>query len=363
MAKTEKSPPGDNAGQAASPEGPEQAFKSRLHRYNEAKTKSCQIVDEIPYYISKYSGKQYVSIAKAYDNMCSCGDWLLFRHYYTKDQYKLKGANFCKKHLICPLCAIRRSAKATAAVYEKVMKIMSEQPDLKLSLMTLTVKNRADLRDCKDHISNSFEKITQKRRNHKKGFVETEFGKMVGGAFSFENKRGTKSQLWHVHLHGLVMHREDFTMCWSQNECQMVPGPLRDEWYAITGDSFHVHVRPFKDPLNPVNDICEVTSYAMKFSSMSTTDLLQSYLIFSGARLLRFYGDLYNLKVPTEMTDELLQGDLPYIDLMYRYHYGAGYTLSSEETKKGVQEKEIDQSVQRTENRRIWREQRYGVVS
>jgi plasmid rolling circle replication initiator protein Rep len=363
MAETKKSPLGDNAGQAASPGGPEQTFKSRIHRYNEAKTKACQILEEIPYQISKFSGKKYVRIAKAFDAMCDCGNWLLFRHYYTKDQYKLKGANFCKKDRICPLCAIRRSAKATAAVHDKVLKVMSEQPDLKLSMMTLTVKNRPNLEQCKEHITRSLHRINKRRNDSISGRKNgSEFGKMVGGAFSFENKKGRNSGLWHPHIHGLVLHREDFHMCWSQAERQMVPGTLRNEWFKITGDSFHVHLSPV-DLTNLVKKICEVTSYAMKFSSMNTADLLQSYLIFSGARLLRFYGDLYNLKVPTEMTDELLQGDLPYIDYMYRYHYGAGYALSPEETKKGVQEKEIDQEVQRAENRRIWREKRNGVVS
>ena len=364
MAGTKKSPPEDQAGKLESSEGPEQTFKSRVHRYNEAKTKACQILDEIPYHIDKYKTKDKLKIQKAYDSMCDCGNWLLFRHYYTKDQYKLKGANFCKKALVCPLCAIRRSAKATAAVHDKVLKVMAEQPDLKLSLMTLTVKNRADLEQCKEHISRSLSRINQRGKEARTGRKNgSEFAKMVGGAFSFENKKGRNSQLWHVHLHGLVLHRDDFHMCWNQAEQQMVPGALRDEWFRITGDSFHVHLRPFKDPLNPINDICEVTSYAMKFSSMNTADLLKSYLIFSGARLLRFYGALYNLQVPTELTDELLQGDLPYIDYMYRFHYGSGYSLSPEETKKGVQEVEIDQTVQRAENKRIWREQIKGVVS
>jgi len=363
MAETKKSPPEDQAGKLESSEGPEQTFKSRIHRYNEAKTKACQILEEIPYRIDKYQSKQRLKIVKAYDSMCDCGNWLLFRHYYTKDQYKLKGANFCKKSLVCPLCAIRRSAKATAAVHDKVLKVMSEQPDLKLSLMTLTVKNRKNLSECKDHISDALKRINQRGKEARTGRKNgSEFGKMVGGVFSFENKKGRNSRLWHVHLHGLVMHREDFDMCWSQSEYQMVPGVLRDEWFKITGDSFHVHVRPFRDPSNPVNDICEVTSYAMKFSSMNTADLLDSFLIFSGSRLLRFYGALYNLKVPTELTDDLLQGDLPYIDLMYRYHYGKGYSLSPEETKRGIQEQEIDQTVRRAENRRIWKENTLGEV-
>ena len=45
----------------------------------------------------------------------SCGDYLLFRHFFTVDKVKLHAAQFCKAHLLCPLCAIRRGAKALAA--------------------------------------------------------------------------------------------------------------------------------------------------------------------------------------------------------------------------------------------------------
>jgi hypothetical protein len=243
------------------------------------------------------------------------------------------------------------------------MHVKAEQPDLKLSLMTLTVKNRESLEECKEHISKSFKRINQRRKEAKSGRNNgSEFVKMVGGAFSFEIKRGKNSKLWHVHLHGLVMHRDDFTMSWDSSERQWVPGSLRDEWYAITGDSFHVHVRPFKDQEKPEQDICEVTSYAMKFSTLSTPDLLHAYLVFSGARLLRFYGELYNLKIPSSLTEELLQDELPYVDLMYRFFYGSGYSL--EKSERGVQGKEEkeDPRLLQAKNRRESRE-RLGVVS
>lgn len=41
----------------------------------------------------------------------NCSNYLLFRHYHTVDQVRLHSANFCKKHLLCPMCAIRRGAK------------------------------------------------------------------------------------------------------------------------------------------------------------------------------------------------------------------------------------------------------------
>ena len=35
------------------------------------------------------------------------------------DKVKLHAAQFCKAHLLCPLCAIRRGAKALAAYLER----------------------------------------------------------------------------------------------------------------------------------------------------------------------------------------------------------------------------------------------------
>jgi hypothetical protein len=42
-----------------------------------------------------------------------------FRHYFTIDKVRLHGASFCMKHLLCPLCAIRRGAKALKAYLDR----------------------------------------------------------------------------------------------------------------------------------------------------------------------------------------------------------------------------------------------------
>ena len=69
-----------------------------------------------------------------------CGEYLAFRNFYTKDQVILSAANFCKAHLLCPLCAIRRGAKSLRAYLDRYTAIMNEHPALRLFLVTVTVK-------------------------------------------------------------------------------------------------------------------------------------------------------------------------------------------------------------------------------
>ncbi|WP_430930393.1 hypothetical protein, partial [Pseudomonas aeruginosa] len=60
-------------------------------------------------------GRPAQNAVKARAGLSACGEWLHFREYYTVDKIRLHAASFCKQHLICPLCAIRRGAKSLAA--------------------------------------------------------------------------------------------------------------------------------------------------------------------------------------------------------------------------------------------------------
>jgi hypothetical protein len=56
---------------------------------------------------------------KLHQRLSECGDYLAFRHYFTIDKVRLHGASFCMKHLLCPLCAIRRGSKALKAYLDR----------------------------------------------------------------------------------------------------------------------------------------------------------------------------------------------------------------------------------------------------
>ena len=87
-------------------EGDSQAdgLPSRIARYSRAKERALAMRD---YLVTIGETKAF----EAAGLLQACGNYLHFRHYYTVDQVRLHAAHFCKQHLICPLCAIRRGSK------------------------------------------------------------------------------------------------------------------------------------------------------------------------------------------------------------------------------------------------------------
>lgn len=240
-----------------------------------------------------------------------CGNYLVFRHYYTVDQVRLHGASFCKLHLLCPLCAIRRGSKMLQAYLERMEAAKVDAPALRPYLVTLTVKNGEDLAERVRHLRAGLRKMGQARRDWKAGsgpFVQ--FAHSYGGFHSIEVTN--KGQGWHPHAH----------MIWM---CALPPSQeaLSAEWQAWTGDSFIVDVRPLHDPVEGFLEVCK---YALKFSDLSMADNWEAYRVLKGARLIDAHGLFRGVMVPEALTDVPLD-DLPYIELFYRYLIGAGYSL------------------------------------
>ncbi|MFG4936873.1 hypothetical protein ACF0DY_32410, partial [Pseudomonas aeruginosa] len=71
------------------------------------------------------------------------------------DKIRLHAASFCKQHLICPLCAIRRGAKSLAAYLARYEVIRAQHPHLSPYLVTFTVKNGPDLAERFEHLHKS----------------------------------------------------------------------------------------------------------------------------------------------------------------------------------------------------------------
>ena len=75
-----------------------EALPQRVERYGKARKSALDVAQ----YMSHCTNHQAMA-----EKVQSCGDYLLFRHFYTVDKVKLHAAQFCKKHLLCPLCAIQ----------------------------------------------------------------------------------------------------------------------------------------------------------------------------------------------------------------------------------------------------------------
>lgn len=245
----------------------------------------------------------------------SCGNYLLFRHYFAVDQMRLHAATFCRRHLLCPLCAIRRGAKQVQAYLERLNIILGESPDLQLSLVTLTVKDGEDLGERFRHLTGAFRNYQQSRRSYERGkgpYVE--LARIEGAVGSYEFKRGKNSGQWHPHLHMVALHRGEL-------DAQR----LSSDWLKQTGDSFIVDVTPFHAGRDPVDGFLEVFKYALKFSDLDVEDNWHGYEVLSGKRLVFSFGRFYGVEVPEAMTDDELEGE-PFVELLYRFFKGSGYS-------------------------------------
>lgn len=241
-----------------------------------------------------------------------CGDYLLFRDYFTVDKVRLHAASFCKQHLLCPLCAIRRGAKMLQAYLERFQAVTAANPRLRPFLVTLTVKNGDDLAERVEHLRRAYRVMSEQRRNAAKGLrAPVEFSKSFGGFHSIEVTNEGKG--WHPHMH----------MVWL---CESDPDmfELRREWEEITGDSFMCDVKPFEG--DPVSAFMEVCKYALKFSGLSVEQNWEAYKVLKGQRLVDCHGLFRGVEIPDSLLDAPLD-DLPYIELLYRFAFGSGYSL------------------------------------
>jgi hypothetical protein len=280
----------------------------RLDRYAKAHQRTVQMTD--------YASSQ--GEVKLAQRLSGCGNYLLFRDYFTVGKIRLHAAQFCKKHLLCPLCAIRRGAKMVKAYSDRLEVIKAAKPRLRASLVTLTVKDGSDLRERFNHLFRAVQKLHKTRSG--KGQT-SEACKADGAVWSYEFKRGKNSGLWHPHVHAVWLHEEDIDA-----------RQLSAEWHAITGDSFIVDVTPFHDQEDVISGFLEVFKYAVKFSDLPLADNWHGWEVLQGKRLIASFGAFRGVEVPEELTDEPLD-DLPFIEHFYRFITGVGYALQARPTQ------------------------------
>jgi len=279
-----------------------EALPRRVGRYGLAKERALEVAEHIA-----GLGDEKALAARVE----RCGDYLLFRHYWTIDEVRLHAAEFCCKHLLCPLCAIRRGSKALQAYLPRYEAVRGARSDLRPFLVTLTVKDGPDLRERFKHLMRSQHELWKRKHRARGCSIEG----VEAAVWSYEVKRGRGSGLWHPHLHMVAMARQ-------------APDALdlAAEWHAITGDSYIVDVREI-DQDDPVGGFLEVFKYALKFSDMEVEDTFHAFRVLRGRRLVGSAGLFRGIEVPEQLLDEPLD-DLPYADHLYQYFAG-GYSLKT----------------------------------
>ena len=284
----------------------------RIARYGKAHARSLMMLEHLRETPSPASTKTAASLA-------SCGNYLHFREYFTVGKVRLHNATFCKQHLVCPLCAIRRGAKALGAYLTRWQVIQQERPELRPYLLTLTVKNGPDLEERQAHLTRSLKRLMHHRRDFNagtRGAPYTELCKAQGAVYTLELTN--KGNGWHPHCHMIVLASS-----------QPSQSDLSAEWLRITGDSMIVDCRPITG--DPSEGFMEVFKYAVKFSDLTLEDNWHAAQTLKGKRLLNSFGLFRGVEIPDSLLDEPLD-ELPYWDRFYRY-LGAEYQLTGEAPK------------------------------
>lgn len=288
----------------------------RLDRYGEARRGTESIIPHIasrlqPGGADGHSPEQAEAV-KVLPLLRRCGSKLRFRHYYQRDDLRLVEARSCDKHLLCPFCAVRRMSRTLSRYMDRYHQVAEGRTPY---LLTVTVKNGDDLAERFQHLKQSWQKWTKRRRTAlATGKGGTELAKMDGAVYSIETTN--RGNGWHPHLHALVLVPEGVEVSLER---------LQAEWEGITGDSYIVDLRPVQ---SPETGFLEVLKYALKFGDLTPAQTWEAHLTLKGKRLLGSWGCFYGVPEP-ETADEDPLEDEPYLELVYRWVQDSGYQLDS----------------------------------
>ena len=315
----------------------EQGHNEKLLRYGKAKQHQKSVAEYILQHEPKLD-KELVSLR-------DCSTLLWFRNWYTVGQYRLIGGCSCKKHLLCAMCALRRSAKTVHEVEKKILSVLADRPDLVLVLITITVKNGESLKERYEHITGSKTKLLQSRRDSlrasKQRLKTVSITRFIHGSFgSYEFKKGSGGHGWHPHSHEIALLEPSVSFKTVNRKNKVYDCPvefekeLQKEWLELSQDSSMIDVRKISYVPGQPGDtslqkaICEASKYALKMNDMEHEDQIHAYKVLSGRRLTFTYGSLWGIKIPDDLNDTIEDELklLPYIDLCYSF-YSDNYNL------------------------------------
>lgn len=285
---------------------------ARLSRYGIARQRAVRIMQHLN---ALRNTRGPVNLeGRTADRLKHCGEYLGFHHYFTVGELRLTKAEFCRQHLVCPLCAIRRGSKMVSAYLDRFDAINLAHPGLVPFHIVYTVKNGPDLAERMEHLRNGLSVLVDRRRCALKGKRgRTEWRRIHGAVWAIETTHNPETG-WHPHAHMIALADSHFHL-----------PALRAEWRGITGDSHNVHVQHL-DRSRPVADaFVETFKYALKFSDLPIPLAWEAAKRLSGQRLVSSVGSFRGVDVPEELTDQPLDG-LPFVEIFARYlggkHYG-----------------------------------------
>lgn len=308
-------------------------FEKKIKRYSEAVARKNLILEYIIQQNLEAVHPRYLREQKA---LKECGSFLLWRHYLKLDVRKLRGGCTCKKHLLCSLCAIRRSAKYIA-LYKQKIKTVTQGLSCDFVFITWTVKSGFDLNERLDHMQKSLKRLFQKRTDalKKNPKTDTLLKHVFGAVYTHEVTYG-ETFGYHPHVHMIAMiPKGTFAIQETILPAKVFNGKtlkektihrlpelwagLVEDWKQITGDSFIVDVQMIQNDQDETKALVETFKYALKCSEMAPGMQLICYEALRGRKLVNSIGELRGVKEPQDLNDDLLPGELEYIDLLYVY--------------------------------------------
>lgn len=243
-----------------------------------------------------------------------CGSWLHFREWFEHGDTgasRLLNANFCKRHLLCQCCAVRRAGKMVETYEAKLAHVIEKRTDLIPAMVTLTLKNGTDLAERLQHFKDSWKAMGSAVRKAKANPVKNlplEWNKLAGGVSAIEVTYGVGG--WHVHMHVFVL----LTAYIDFRE-------LSKEWKRFTGDSMIVDVRKCRGGI--MAGLVEVLKYSTKFSSMTVEQIYEAHSICGGSRLINPFGILRGVNSGDIDEDDISGMTGPYRDFYARWFEAA----------------------------------------
>ena len=230
-----------------------------------------------------------------------CASFLHLREWLKHGESRLINANFCKKHLLCPTCAWRRSVKLVARYTVKAETIASQQPDLIPCMITFGPKNGENLLERLQLLKTIFKKMGEAARKAKfksagmHGNSVIEWNKIEGSLRSIEVTN--KGRGWHVHAH-------TFALLSAYVDREALSGELMR---FSGGECKIVDVRACKNGI--IAGMCEVIKYALKPGELTNEQTLQVFEDFKGTRMIECGGLLRGV-----LEGDIDQDDLPELD-------------------------------------------------
>lgn len=252
------------------------------------------------------------------DEVESCGSVVdVHRFIGGLDERSFIVGRFCRRHLLCQVCAVRRGSRLLARLLERLKVVAREQGELVPYMLTATVRNGPRLSERFEHLRASWRAAIHGDRSFRRRWSEL----VAGGNYACEVKRGSESGTWHPHLHAVVLARgpldvEQFGRAWRWPE-------FSRQWHRATGDSFVVECHPLDvgDDVQQlaedvaavdrsalilgdsvgrsglVRSLCEVAKYALKFGDLEPCDRIEGAVTLGGRRMTHGFGCLHGVDV------------------------------------------------------------------